>query len=30
LQALGNRIGFDATALTGTSRLVAKVDSAAV
>jgi hypothetical protein len=30
LHALGNRIGIDATALTRTSRLVAKVDSAAV
>jgi uncharacterized protein len=30
LNALGERIGFDATALTRTSRLVAKVDSAAV
>jgi uncharacterized protein len=27
---VGNRIGFDATGLTRTSRLVAKVDSAAV
>jgi hypothetical protein len=30
LHALGDRIGFDAAALTRTSRLVAKVDSAAV
>ena len=30
LQALGERIGFDAQALTRASRLVAKVDSAAV
>jgi hypothetical protein len=30
LLALGNRVGFDGAALTRTSRLVAKVDSAAV
>ena len=30
LLALGNKVGFDGTALTRTSRLVAKVDSAAV
>jgi len=30
LTALGHRIGFDGAALTGASRLVAKVDSAAV